>query len=96
MKPFKFFQKNDWYTRRWLRCITVSVSNLRFEIFIHQSLGEIQHEITNIIEPFLFEHNIENNRQAILRSLQLRFDRVRLLDSFEFDETTIPITHEII
>ena len=79
-----------------LRWINVSVTNLRFEIYTHLSLGEIQHVITNVIEPLLFETNNQNNRETLLRWLQLRFHRARILDSIEFDGITIPITHETI
>ena len=101
-------EEREWWLTGWsgredreqpqdrMRWINVSVSNLRFEVYTHLSLGEIQHQITNIIEPFLFEFNHRENRELILRWLQSRFHRARILDSIEFDGITIPITHETI
>ena len=67
-----------------------------FRIYTHLPLGEVQHNITNIIEPLLFESNNHRNRATILRWLQSRFHRAQMLDEFDYDGEPISITHEII
>lgn len=96
MKPFKFLRDNT--SNRTLianlpyapampsdrlRWIDVNVNNLNFRVYTHHSLDEIQHIVGNVIEPFIFEHNNQNNRNIILRMLQARFHRAIIENRYE-------------
>ena len=93
MRPFKFFQddtKRRIFTTnltpirtimddRIMRWVDVRVNNLNFRVYTHQSLDRIQHIIDNVIEPFIFEHNTQNNTDIILRRLNRRFHNAVLV-----------------
>ena len=62
------------------RWIHISISNLHFRIYTHLSLGEVEHNVTNIIEPLLFESNNHENVTTILRWLGSRFHRAQIVE----------------
>lgn len=90
MKAFKFFTTNP-YDREinmnlyetlvigsYMRWIDVELSNFNFEVYTNLSLREVEHEVHNIIQPFLFEHNHQDNINTILSFLSARFHRAQI------------------
>lgn len=93
MRTFKFFQKEKVFSE-WMdqmddyhlggimpmRWVGVDINNLQFRVYTNLSMGEVHHAVHNIIEPFIFEHNNQNNRNVIHRMLSARFHRAQMVE----------------
>jgi hypothetical protein len=58
-----------------LRWIDSYLHNLRFRVYTHLPMEEVQRIVERTISPFIFEPNNQINRERLLRLLQSRFHR---------------------